>query len=70
MTGARVTDGTQATRLVVSDPPGSPSRVTLYRDGDALAYVELDPASAIGAAGDLIEAARVRLGRARSDAAA
>lgn len=46
-------------------PPGEPSRITLYRDGDVLAFVELDPATAIGTAGDLIEAARIRLGRHR-----
>lgn len=60
-----MSDGTKATRLVVSDPPGEPSRITLYRDGDVLAFVELDPATAIGTAGDLIEAARIRRGRHR-----
>ena len=57
--------GNRATRAVVSDPPGGATTLTLYRDGDVLAFVELDPATAIGTAGDLIEAARVRLGRGR-----
>ena len=53
-------------RVVVADPPGEPTTLTIYSDAGALASVQLDPASAIGLAGDLIEAARVRFGRARS----
>ncbi len=52
-------------RVVVADPPGEPTTLTIYSDGGALASVQLDPASAVGLAGDLIEAARVRLGRVR-----
>lgn len=53
-------------RVVVADPPGEATTLTIYADVGALASVQLDPASAVGLAGDLIEAARVRLGRARS----
>lgn len=59
-----------ATRAVVTDPPGEPTRLALYRDDVLLASVQLDPASAVGIAGDLLEAARLRLGRARAADAA
>ena len=54
-----------ASRAVVTDPPGEATRVALYGPDGVLAYVELDPASAVGLAADLLEAARVRLGRGR-----
>lgn len=57
--------GERASRCVVSDPPGEATRLALYSDAGALAYVDLDPATAVAIAGDLIEAARVRFGRAR-----
>ncbi len=55
-----------ATRAVITDPPGEPTTLTLYAAGGAVAFVHLDPATAVGLAGDLIEAARVRLGRGRA----
>jgi hypothetical protein len=55
----------RACRAVVSDPPGGAITLKLYLDAVALAEIEIDPASAVALAGDLIDAARQRLGRAR-----
>lgn len=55
----------RASRAIISDPAGAPTTLTLFLDDQALAFVELDPATCVGLAGDLIEAARIRLGRGR-----
>ncbi len=52
-----------AGRAVVSDPPGSPSMLTLYSAGQALATLELAPAEAVVLASDLLLSARRRYGR-------
>lgn len=51
---------------IVADPLGVATTLQVYSDAGALASVQLDPASAVGLGSDLIEAARVRLGWARS----
>ena len=50
----------EAARAVVSDD-GRVIRLTLYRDADALAAVELSPERAIALARRLLDAARLRL---------
>jgi hypothetical protein len=52
-----------ATRAVVSDPPGEPTSIALYDDAGALASAQLDPATCVDVASDLLNAARIRLGR-------
>jgi hypothetical protein len=54
---------TAATRAIITDPPGEPSTLTLYRDDDALAAIPLGPADAVRLASDLLLAARRRFGR-------
>jgi hypothetical protein len=63
-----VADPVQASRCVVTDPPGGPTTLTLYTDEGAIAFVRLDPATCVGLAGDLIAVAGVRLGRGRDPA--
>ncbi len=53
----------RAFRCIVSDPPGLPTTLTLYRDDIGLASIALDPATCVGLAADLLAAARARLGR-------
>jgi hypothetical protein len=43
--------------------PSVATRITLYDDANALASGQLDPASCVDLASDLLTAARVRLGR-------
>ncbi len=52
-----------AGHAVISDPPGSPSMLTLYSADVALASLELAPSEAVALASDLLLAARQRYGR-------
>ncbi|MBM3535855.1 MAG: hypothetical protein FJX60_22825 [Alphaproteobacteria bacterium] len=51
--------------IEVVEMPGEPARVVLKGAGEAEAACEVDPASAVALAADLLEVARNRLGRAR-----
>ena len=57
-----------AGRGVVSDPPGSPTTLTLYAADQALAELQLGPAEAVALASDLLLAARRRYGRPAHEA--
>ena len=48
-------------RVIVSDAPGQPIRLTLYRDHAAPAAVEIDPLCVIALASELLGAALRRL---------
>ena len=52
-------------KIEVVEIPGEPARVVLTGADAAEAVCEIDPASAVGLAADLLEVARVRLGRAK-----
>ena len=52
-------------RIEVVELPGEPARVVLSGAEGAEAACEVDPASAVGLAADLLEVARNRLGRAK-----
>jgi hypothetical protein len=56
-----------ATRAMVIEQPGEPIKVAPCDDGTALASLVLGPADAIKLADDLLNAARRRMGRRRSD---
>jgi prophage DNA circulation protein len=55
-------DADQAVRAVVSDPPGEPMELTLYRQDGTAAAMPLTPLRALALAGDLVRAATSRLG--------
>ena len=57
-----------AGRAVISDPPGSPSMLTLFTGDEALAEMQLGPAEAVSLASDLLLSARRRYGRAHKEA--
>ncbi len=57
-----------AGRAVISDPPGSPSMLTLYSADQALAELQLAPAEAVALASDLLLSARRRYGRPLKEA--
>lgn len=52
-------------RIEVVEMPGEPARVVLTGEEGAEAACEVDPASAVALAADLLEVARNRLGRAK-----
>lgn len=56
-----------AGRAVISDPPGSPSMLTLYTGDEALAEMQLGPAEVVSLASDLLLSARRRYGRAHKE---
>jgi hypothetical protein len=56
-----------ATRAMVIEQPGEPIKLALCDDASALASLPLGPADAIKLASDLLNAARRRMGRGRSD---
>ena len=59
---------TAYSKIEVVEVPGEPARVVLTGADAAEAACEVDPASAVALAADLLEAARNRLGRARGRA--
>lgn len=56
---------TAYSRVEVVEAPGEPARVVLTGVGGAEAACEVDPASAVALAADLLAVARNRLGRAK-----
>ncbi len=52
-------------KIEVVEMPGEPARVVLTGADAAEAACEIDPASAVALAADLLEAARNRLGRGK-----
>ena len=54
-------DAEAAARAVVSDVPGEPVALTLYREGEVVAVIALPPIRALALAARLIEAALPRL---------
>jgi hypothetical protein len=54
-------DAEAAARAVVSDVPGEPIALTLYREAEAVSQIALPPIRALALAGELIRAAVPRL---------
>lgn len=56
---------TAATRVVVSDPPGEPTSITLYAadDEQPIASIAIGPHMAVQVASDLLRSALRRFGR-------
>jgi hypothetical protein len=54
-------DAEMAARAVVSDIPGEPIALTLYREAETVAQIALPPIRALALAAQLIEAALPRL---------
>jgi hypothetical protein len=59
---ALATSIVKATHVVVSDPPGDPTTLTIYNETSALA-IHLGPSECVALASDLLLAARIRYGR-------
>ena len=55
-------DTPRAGRAIISNPPGEMPVLTLYRAADALALVDLDPATCVALARDLLECACLSIG--------